>query len=273
MKDCLKRADQYDQHAFLPQLIGERLFEKLDLIKLQPQIILDLDTKTGTFLKKLKKRFPTSQIIGTDSNPAMLRQARKKKSWWQKQLLLQADVKFLPFKNQQIDLIFANCSSIFISLDQVLKEMQRILSPSGIILFSTLGVDTFKELHSACKLSGIDLFLPSYVDMHDIGDALLAHKLSDPVVEMEFLTIMYTSVEQLINELYGTGVLNFLPEKEQTEKLAKYYPCNAEGLYPMTLEVIYALAWGQLVKPEKSSGSAQQAYISPSQIKHADSKK
>ena len=111
----------------------------------------------------------------------------------------------------------------------------------------------------------IDLIFDITLTKDKALELLITHK-SD--LETLVKKVVQPNIQNSLNQLGQTLSLgNFSNQKEQIEKLAKYYSCNGEGLYPMTVEVIYALAWGQPTNPEKSSDSAQEAHISPSEIK------
>ena len=54
-------------------------------------------------------------------------------------------------------------------------------------MFSTLGPDTLKELRGVAGAARVH----SFVDMHDLGDMLVAAGFSAPVMEMEMISIDY----------------------------------------------------------------------------------
>ena len=62
-----------------------------------------------------------------------------------------------------------------------------MLAPEGLLMFSTLGPDTLKELRAAAGAARVHAF----VDMHDLGDMLVASGFSAPVMDMEMIEIDY----------------------------------------------------------------------------------
>lgn len=250
-----KIASTYDDYSEVTHLIGERLLEKLDFIKLCPWHILDLGTGTGQFLKPLKLRFPKAKIIGVDLSLAMLKQNKKKQGWFNKFPLLRADAKALPLKDNSIDFIFANSFLQYcIDLSEVFREIARVLKPEGLFLFSSCGPDTLKELKIAWQhVDGYD-HVNRLTDMHDIADMLLHQGFSDPVVDMEMLTVNYPSLNSLLKELKYSGSVNLghtichgLTSSSQLTKLNDNYPIK-DGYYPATIEIIYGHAWGSAMK-------------------------
>ena len=65
-------ASTYDEHAFLQREIGERLFERLQYIKLVPQRVLDIGSGTGYATQRLRERYAEAELIALDSVPEWL---------------------------------------------------------------------------------------------------------------------------------------------------------------------------------------------------------
>lgn len=245
-------AHLYDKAAMLPELMGERLLEKLDFIKLSPHTILDLGTGTGSLIKPLQKRFSKAKIIGMDLSLAMLRQAKQKQGWFNKSPLVTGDMLSLPLQNRSVDLIVMNCVLSWCDdLPAAFKEIARVLKAKGLLLFSTCGPDTLKELKLAWSQVDTLEHINRYTDMHDIGDMLLQTDFSDPVMDMEQVTIYFSSIKQILKELKQIGSINFNNNKPHTlqpknllNQLSSHYP-KQDMQYPVTTEIVYGHAWGR----------------------------
>jgi malonyl-CoA O-methyltransferase len=91
--------------------------------------------------------------------------------------------------------------------------------------------------------------------MHDMGDALLSARFSDPVMDMEFLNLDYESDAVLWTDAQA---LNLLDPKDQnrvpTAKLPK----------KLTLELVYGHAW--VLGKHLARAQDHVAYIDPNQI-------
>ena len=67
-----RAAATYDSAAVLQREIGQRMADRLALVKLQPAAILDAGCGTGDALSELRTRFPAAFIVGLDLAHAML---------------------------------------------------------------------------------------------------------------------------------------------------------------------------------------------------------
>lgn len=133
---------------------------------------------------------------------------------------------------------------------QQMTEWLRVLKPEGGVFFSCFGPDTARELHGFAQALG-ETF-PDFADMHDIGDLMSKQGFSDPVMEMEKLTLTYTTAEKLLADwraLVGNNLMarntslltpgRYAHAMQQLESLR-----NAEtGRISLTLELVYGHAW------------------------------
>ncbi|PJD92756.1 MAG: malonyl-[acyl-carrier protein] O-methyltransferase BioC [Legionella sp.] len=246
-------ATEYEQAADIQFEIGQRLFERLDYLKIDPRFILDLGCGPGVFLKQLKKRYPKAQIVALDVAHAMLVAANAKQPWLKKWDLVNADMHQMPFVSGQFDLIVSNQVIHWAnSLPDVIKEVNRIMRPGGCLLFSTLGPDTFQELKHAFKQVDTYEHVNEFYDMHHIGDCLVAELFEDPVVDMEILTAHYAKLPDLLRSLKAQGVKNIhqnrnpgLTGKYSWRKFEQSMALSMTDTqkYPLTYEVVYGHAW------------------------------
>lgn len=249
-----KAAICYDAVAKIQIEIGQRLIERLDYFKIEPTRILDLGCGTGYFSSDLKKRYPKAQIVSVDLTHSMLLESKAKQSWRKKWHNVNADASNLPFLQDSFDLIFSNQMMHWVNpIDDFFKEVTRVLSPTGALLFSTLGPDTFTEIVSAWQHTDYQ-HVNHFYDMHDVGDKLLHNNFSDPVVDMETITLKYRDVYSLLHDLKQQGVKNInrarnqgLTGKSQWKTFISQYEQlkDSNGLIPLTYEVIYGQAWGK----------------------------
>jgi len=252
-----RAAPDYDAAAVLQHEVGQRMLERLELIKLLPQTFIDIGAGTGRQSRLLARRYPNSQAIALDLAPGMLRQARQQLSWWQRRQRRQhfvcADAEQIPLASHSIDLIFSNVTLQWCdNLDRVFTEFNRVLRPGGLLMFSSFGPDTLHELRRSWQSIDPHTHVNAFIDMHDIGDALLRSGLADPVMDMEMITLTYRDLRTLMAELKIIGAHNVtagrprgLTGRQRLQQLTTAYETfrNRDNLLPASYEVIYGHAW------------------------------
>lgn len=258
-----RAAGHDDDAAFLLREIGGRLLERLDLLKLKPEVILDVGCGTGIITAKLMKKYRKARVIGLERAPAMVAKARKRAPWLRTLHGLCAEPEALPLADARFDLIFSNLALPWtVDLDRTLAEFRRLLKPGGALLFSTLGPDTLLELRRSWAAAGDGCnHVNAFLDMHDIGDALLRARLAEPVMDVERLTLTYQEVDSLAHDLGRLGVRNVtlgrpagLTGKGRWRAMRDAYEQyrRPDGLLPVSCEVVYGHAWGPLPNQARS---------------------
>ena len=257
-----RAADSYSLHAKVQLEIGKRLCQRFEYYKLMPSRVLDLGSGPGVFTHQLKSRFPKAHVVALDISHPMLKQIKRRLR--RPISKIAGSINLLPFRDKSFDVIFANQVIHWASSFEVLfKEIHRVLKPSGVFVFSTLGPDTFKELATAWD--GVDKHQHIYhfEDMHLLGDALLRSRFLEPVVDMEYLTVRYPNVKALARDLKaqgvnyaGTAIRKGLLTPRLWRKFELAYEAfrDSDKLLPLTYEVIYGQAWGSQVQLSSPSG-------------------
>lgn len=257
-----RAAKHYDAAAILQREVGERLYERLDYINIQPKTVLDLGCGTGFLTQKLLKQYPKAALIALDIAVNMLKETQKCGGWFHKPKLICADAEALPLKNASVDLIISNLMVQWCNdLPKSFAEMRRVLKPNGMILFSSFGTDTLKELRASWQAVDQYTHTSTFVDMHDVGDALMQSGFAQPVMDMDMITMTYPSVRELMQDLKQIGANNAHHSRRKSltgkQRLLAFEHAyqgyqQADGLYPATYEVIYGHAWADdlPVKPQ-----------------------
>jgi len=275
-----RAASSYDEVAILQQEVGQRLLERLELIKLQPQRLIDVGAGTGAISHQLARRYDRCEVITFDLASQMLKQARQRLSltsrWFGRQRFLCGDAEQLPLADNSVDMIFSNFAIQWCpDLDQTFREFQRILKPEGLLLFTTFGPDTLKELRQAWQAVDKAVHVNSFIDMHDIGDALMRAQLGDPVMDTENLTLTYQDGMGVMRDLKAMGAHNVtagrnhgLTGKQKLQQMLANYEAfrNSDGLLPATYEVIYGHAWGTNKTPTQHAEESSTVRIPISHI-------
>lgn len=242
----------YDQAAVLQKEVGQRLLERLDLMKMQPSRVLDLGAGTGQCLPGLFERYAKAEVVALDIAFPMLGHARKKGRWLRRPRCVCADAEKLPFTDNSFDLVFSNLMLQWcVDLQSTFQELQRILRPGGLLLFSSFGPDTLRELRESWQ--SVDAFshVNAFVDMHDVGDALVSARFTDAVMDVERVTLTYPDVLKLMRELKQIGAHNVtggrprgLTGKANMHRVIAFYErFRRDGVLPASYEIVNGHAW------------------------------
>ncbi len=240
----------YDGHAALEQEVATRLLDRLEFHRLTPRRIVDLGCGTGLASAGLKKRFTKAQVIGLDSSRAMLVQLRRRSGVLRRLRAVCADMSALPLADQSSELLFSNLAMQWCPDPVALfAEFRRVLIPGGMLLFSSFGPASLKELRAAWAQADETAQTMEFVDILQVGDALMAAGFQEPVIDADRITVSYPDIDSLVRELEATGTSGFLQGRsslaEAKDCLEKAYePFRVEGRYPVTYEIIYGTAFG-----------------------------
>ncbi|MEX3854517.1 MULTISPECIES: methyltransferase domain-containing protein [Paraburkholderia] len=271
-----RRAATFDEVAFLPREIAQRMRERLDYIKVAPSSVLDAGCGAGEDIPALRARFPEAPVFGADLSHGMLRRALRHDAGdtsWRRFLpaslgkalgargprFAQADFSALPFAAGAFEFIWSNLALHWHSRpDLVFPEWQRVLKVNGLLMFSTLGPDTLKELRGAYAeieaAHGVASrkHVIDFVDMHDLGDMLVEAGFEIPVMDQETLTITYKSPESLLADVRRWGAYPFERDAHDGALARRLHKAllaalearrRADGTIALTFEVIYGHAW------------------------------
>ncbi len=273
-------AETYDAAAVLQSTVRDELLHRLDVLRMEPEVVVDLGAGTGQASIALKRRYPGSRVVALDIAHGMLLQARKRQTLLRRFDRVVADAAALPLGNASVDMLF---SSLMLQWcndpDQVLRECRRVLRPGGVLHFTTLGPDTLVELRKSWQAADPGhAHVNRFIDMHDLGDALVRAGFAEPVLDVERYTLTYDDARGLMRDLKAIGAHNATAGRARAltgkstlaRMLAAYEGFRREGKLPATYEVVFAQAWCP-TGPIRTKGQPRAETVIPiSQIRRRD---
>lgn len=256
------------ESGFLRREIADRMHERLSVVKIAPQRVLDAGCGEGADLPELRKRFPDAQVLGADASPGMLAEASVRYNAapqrsgglfgkWRKKAgagfsLVCCDFARLPLAGGAIDVLWSNLALHWHSrADQVFAEWLRVLRTDGVLMFSCFGPDTLQELRAAfAEIDNYPHVLP-FTEMHDLGDMLVAAGFSSPVLDREVITVTYGSVDKLLADVraFGGNALanrrHGLFGRQARKRIDQFFEerKNSDGRFSLSFEIIYGHAF------------------------------
>ncbi|WP_233575497.1 methyltransferase domain-containing protein [Noviherbaspirillum saxi] len=273
------------ESGFLRREIAGRMHERLALVKIAPERILDLGCGEGADLDLLQGLYPAAELVGIDASPAMLhamhsRQQQAMSSmnrllakWLPGRLgasngvnarMVCGDFAQLPLAPGCTDLVWSNLALHWHPQpDLVFAEWRRVLRVDGLLMFSCFGPDTLREIRSAFAAIDTAAHALPFVDMHDFGDMLVNAGFSTPVMDMETITVTYESTDKLLAEVRAFGGNPLLTRRRgligraawQKGLVALEQFRGADGRIPLTFEVVYGHAFRPAARKTASGES------------------
>ncbi len=268
----------YESSAVLQRNVCKELIQRLELTSLEPSVVLDVGCGTGWGTQDLLKKYKKAKVLALDLSPEMLKQTKSKGGWIRKPTLICADAETIPLQDESVDLVFSNLMLQWCDYKKVFAEFKRVLKPDGLLMFSTFGPDTLKELKKSWAEIDDHAHVNHFTDMHDLGDELIQAGLAEPVMDMDLLTLTYDDVMSVMKDLKAIGANTILKnQKSQAEKglvtpgklkrlIANYEQYRKQGVIPASYEVVYGHAWKTAQRATKIN--QREFSISVEQIKN-----
>lgn len=253
-----RAAHDYDAAAVLQAEVRKELLERLDLVRLVPGVVVDLGAGTGHASLELKRRYRSSQVVAIDLAEGMLREATRRQTLLRRFRRVCADAAALPLRDGSVDLVFSNLMLQWCDdPGRVFSECRRVLRPNGLFAFATFGPDTLLELERAWSAADGRTHVNRFIDMHDLGDALVRSGFAEPVLDVERYTLTYAAVRDLMRDLKAIGAHNANAGRPRgltgkgalARMLEAYEAYRRDGRLPATYEVVFGHAWAPVTRP------------------------
>jgi len=268
-----RAATTYDAAAVLHAEVRDSLLKRLDLMTVTPRVVVDAGAGTGRGSRALIRRYPKALVIAVDSSHRMLQVAGPQPFRLRRFARVCADAVRLPFPDSSVELILSNLMLHWCDPDSVFAEFRRVLAPNGLLTFTTFGPDTLRELRSAW--SGVDSHshVNQFIDMHDLGDALVRGGFAAPVLDVERYTLTYLDLRRVASDLKATGARNatkgrakgLTGRRQFAAVQSAYESFRQDGRLPATYEVVFGHAWMPAARARRTGADA--ASVSLEEIK------
>ncbi|MCH2547753.1 MAG: methyltransferase domain-containing protein [Alphaproteobacteria bacterium] len=249
-----QRASQgnFSQHDFLFCEAAERLADRLDDIRREFPLALELGSRTGQLRRILGERGGIQHLIQTDTNFAM--------SQHNTGLRVVCHEEYLPFANENFDIALSVLGlSAINDLPGTFAQLKRALKPDGLFLAMVYGGRTLHELRDVLARATLEIeggataYISPFIDVRDAGSLLQRAGFSLPVIDSECITVSYENAFALMHDLRKMGEGNALHARRKTfakrsvfMRAAELYQqdySDEEGRIIATFELVTLTAW------------------------------
>ena len=258
----LERLARYPDPPWLHTEVASRMAQRLPLIRLQPEHVIQWWAGLGASAELLGKAYPRAHQTWVEPSAEWLTRSRSlQPAWWRRLPWARADRRLVVESDLEglsgAQLLWANMMLHWVADPSILMARWRqALTVDGFVMFSCFGPDTLKELRALYAANGWGSPQPSFVDMHDLGDMLVQSGFADPVMDQESLTISWPDPGAMLAELRQLGG-NVGRQRFPGLRTPRWHRQLCEGLMEsrqvagrisMTFEIIYGHAFKALPK-------------------------
>ncbi|GAB4215864.1 MAG: methyltransferase domain-containing protein [Rhodoferax sp.] len=198
------------QAPWLHEEVGRRMQERLDWVTVKPRHWVDWMPHTGGWAAhdQVAQRYAQAACTVIEPDPArrLAAQRRLQKPWWALSRWNAPPSDCLAQVQRPADMVWANMS-LHLSPDPQawLAQWLDALAVDGFLMFSCLGPNSLRELRHAYAARGWAPAHHEFTDMHDWGDMLLHAGFAEPVMDVEHITLTFSTPERLLAELRELG--------------------------------------------------------------------
>ena len=200
----------HETSPWLHEEIAGRMVDRLQWFKAKPQSWLHWEPVLGGLEahKRLRQALPDADCLVHARDAAAAQSATREpgqRSWnpvrWRR-----ASQPATAASDQQVAMVWANMALHHVAQPMdLLRQWHQSVSTDGFLMFSCLGPDSLQELRAVFAAEGWPAPSHSFTDMHDWGDMLVACGFAEPVMDMERISLSYSSPAAMLDELRGLG--------------------------------------------------------------------
>ena len=195
--------------AWLHEEVARRMEQRLQWLVQKPDHWAHWEPVRGGWQAQalLQARYPQARAWLIEANPLRAEMARRAVAapWWNP-MSRAADRVRVEYPNRPVGMLWANMALHHAADPQaLLARWLQMLDVGGFLMFSCLGPDTVRELRAVYAACGWPPPCHAFTDMHDWGDMLVACGFAEPVMDMERLTLSYSSPQHALAELRTLG--------------------------------------------------------------------
>jgi len=254
---------------WLHEEVGQRMAERLQWIRLQPEAWADWEPVRGGLAAHalVAARYAKAPcwIVEHEPQHAAAAKAALKRPWWRPGA---PALHHAPVPPGAARMLWSNMALHMAPDPQALiARWHDALAVDGFLMFSCFGPDTLRELRALYAAQGWPPPAQAFTDMHDWGDMLIHAGFAEPVMDMERITLTWETPQRMWDELRELGA-NLHPARfaglrgrrwrSALDQRASESLRGADGRLALTFEIIY----GHAIKPPPKVRVAGETVVS-----------
>ncbi|MGU9961965.1 MAG: methyltransferase domain-containing protein [Candidatus Puniceispirillales bacterium WSBS_2018_MAG_OTU23] len=256
-----RAAKNFDQLDYIKSAVAERVMDRIDTIRRDLPLVLDVGCHTGSLTELLLKSPKITTVKAFDPSPEMVLRARVRTGGTRTGVQVEcASFDRLPFEGVMFDAIVSAFSLHWANdLPGVLVQLQQRLKPDGVLVVALAGGVSLNHLRN-CLVSaeieqtgGMSPRVMPMADIKDMGGLISRAGLTMPVADSDVITVTYPDLMTLMAELRGMGEANAMTDRLKSmtpksvflraaELYAQEYG-DADGRIPASFEIITLTGW------------------------------
>lgn len=274
VRDRLARAGQ---PPWLHTEAARRMAARLPLIRRTPAVVLEWGPLLGGGSAELRAAYPQARFVRVEWEEVRARSAATPppragwRNWLRPREAAARELAEIP--NGSVQLLWASMVLHAVADPlAVLQAWQRALAVDGFLMFCTLGPGSLPELRALYREAGWGPPAAPLVDMHDLGDMMVAAGLADPVMDQELVTLTWPDPQAALRELRSLGgnvdrlrhpgLRTPRWQARLRQALAEQARGRADARVALTFELVY----GHAFKAEPALKVAEHTAFSPERL-------
>lgn len=247
-----RAAGQMGAHDFLLRRAAEDIVLRLEAVKRDFPLAVDLGAHHGVLTKMLRQVPSVGRVVATERSRAMLARCPEPK--------LACDEEVLPFAEGSLDLVTSALVLQTVNdLPGALVQIRRALKPDGLLLAAVLGGNTLAELREAFIIAeaeiegGASPHIAPFADVRDFGALLQRAGFALPVTDSDLLRVTYATPFDLMRELRALAWTNTLIDRARQPlkrsvlmRMGEIYATrfsDPKGRIVASFEIIFLTGW------------------------------
>lgn len=267
-----RAAPHFDDYSFLKQAVSERIMDRIDTIKRDLPLVLDVGCHTGALIEMLLASPKIGAVKAFDPSPKMAALAHQRTG----AEVAVSDFDQVPFEGVQFDAIFSAFALHWSNdLPGCLIQLRQRLKPDGVLVVALAGGETLNALRNSLATAesevsgGMSPRVLPMGDIRDMGGLIGRAGLTMPVADSDTITVTYPNLFKLMADLRGmgesnamTGRVNRATSKTVFMRASELYQSQYggdDGRISVSFEIVTLTGWAPDASQPKplKPGSAQ----------------